>query len=187
MNDMRTILMALVLGFGLSLNSFAQEAKINWMTVEEVTEAMKSDPRPIMMDVYTTWCGPCKMMMANTFTNENLIKYVNKHYYAVKFNAESPDPVVFKGKEFTNPDYDPARRGRNGVHQLSRALKVSAYPTIVYFDREFNVITANSGYKQPRQIEVLLKFFNEEFSRETSDTEVQNVWDEYNANFTPTW
>ena len=78
MNDMRTILMALVLGFGLSLNSFAQEAKINWMTVEEVTEAMKSDPRPIMMDVYTTWCGPCKMMMANTFTNENLIKYETK-------------------------------------------------------------------------------------------------------------
>lgn len=184
---MRTLLLTVIASLSLSLTSVAQEAKIHWMTVEEVTEAMKKEARPVMMDVYTTWCGPCKMMMANTFTNPNLIKYVNENYYAVKLNAESPDPITFKGKEFTNPDYDPNRRGRNGVHQLSRALKVSAYPTIVYFDREFNIITANSGYKQPRQIEVLLKFFNEEFSRETPDSEVQKVWDEYNSNFTGTW
>ena len=37
-----------------------------------------------MMDVYTKWCGPCKMMMANTFTNANVIEYINANYYAVK-------------------------------------------------------------------------------------------------------
>lgn len=184
---MRTLLIAIIVSFSLNTSSFAQDEKIHWMTVEEVTEAMKKEPRKVMMDVYTTWCGPCKMMMANTFTNPNLIKYVNEHYYAVKLNAESPDPITYKGKEFINPDYDPNRRGRNGVHQLSRALKVNAYPTIVYFDEEFNIITANSGYKQPRQIEVLLTFFNEKFSRDTPDSDVQKVWDEYNSNFTGTW
>ena len=153
---MRSIFISTLLCCGLTITAFAQEAKINWMTVEEVTEAMKDEPRKVMMDVYTSWCGPCKMMMANTFTNANLIKYVNENYYAVKLNAEHPDPIEYKGKVFSNPTFDPNRRGRNGVHELSRQFKVNAYPTIVYFDEEFVIITANSGYKQPQQMEMML-------------------------------
>ena len=99
--------------------AFGQAASINWITLEEAVAAQQKEPRKIMMDVYTQWCGPCKMMMANTFTNANVIEYVNANYYAVKFDAESPEPVTFRGTEFTNPDYVPNARGRNGVHQLS--------------------------------------------------------------------
>ena len=40
----------------------AQEYKINWMTLPEAIEAQKTNPKKIMMDVYTTWCGPCKQL-----------------------------------------------------------------------------------------------------------------------------
>ena len=105
----------------------------------------------------------------------------------MKFNAEHPSSVMYKGKEFKNPTYDPNRRGRNGVHELSRALKVSAYPTIVYFDEEFTIITANSGYKQPGQLEMYLKFFNEVFTREIPNENIQSVWDKYSSNFAGSW
>ena len=54
------------------------------------------------MDVYTSWCGPCKMMMRNTFTNKDVINYINKNFYAIKFDAESGDDVTFKGTSFKN-------------------------------------------------------------------------------------
>ena len=63
---MRLFIAAIVLAWSSNLELNAQDSKIHWMSVEEVTEALKTDPRPIMMDVYTAWCGPCKMMMANT-------------------------------------------------------------------------------------------------------------------------
>ena len=184
---MRTLFVAAILCLGFKTTTIAQEAKIHWMSVEEVEEAMKTEPRKVMMDVYTAWCGPCKMMMANTFTNPSVINYINKNYYAVKFNAEQPSQVMYKGKAFNNPTYDPNRRGRNGVHELSRVFKVSAYPTIVYFDEDFTVITANSGYKQPSQLELYLKFFNEVYTRDIKKENIQSVWDKYSSNFAGSW
>ena len=163
--------------------AFGQVASINWISLEEAVAAQQKEPRKIMMDVYTKWCGPCKMMMANTFTNANVIEYVNAHYYAVKFDAESPDPVTFQGTEFKNPTYDPNRRGRNGVHELSRALGVNAYPTIVYFDEKADRIAPISGYKTPQQLELYLRFFDDAWARGTT----QEEWDNFQQSFTPTF
>ena len=184
---MRLYIAAIVLVWSSNLELNAQESKIHWMSVEEVTEALKEDPRPIMMDVYTAWCGPCKMMMANTFTNPNLIAYVNKNFYAVKFDAESPTPVTYKGKVYSNPTYVPNKRGRNGVHELSRKLAVNAYPTIVYFNEKFDVITPISGYKQPQQLQVLLTFFNEVYTIDLAPDEMQPLWDNHSGTFQGTW
>ena len=157
------------------------------MSVEEVTEAMKSDPRPVMMDVYTHWCGPCKMMKANTFTNPNVIEYINENYYAIMFDAEYPNDVVFKGNTYSNPSYDPNKRGRNGVHTLSRALKVSAYPTIVFFDDNFDIISPSRGYHDAKKLEIFLKFFNEAYSKDIPRENLQAVFNEFASTFTPSW
>ena len=130
---MRPFILSLVL-LASSASLFAQGAAINWISVNDLEAAQAKEPRKVMIDVYTKWCGPCKMMMRNTFTNGDVISYINEHYYAVKFDAEGPDPVEFKGKTFSNPSYVPNKPGRNGVHELSRAFQVRAYPTIVYLD-----------------------------------------------------
>ena len=69
------------------------------------------------------------------------------------------------------------------MHQLSRALQVNAYPTIVYFDESANVIAPISGYKQPAQMELYLKFFNEAYR----PGEGQAYWENYRDSFTYTW
>ncbi|MCB0795448.1 MAG: thioredoxin fold domain-containing protein [Flavobacteriales bacterium] len=137
---------------------------INWLSIAEMQQAVKKAPRPVIMDVYTEWCGPCKMLAAKTFTDPKLVEYVNKNFYAVKFNAESGDPVEFKGQKFENPQYDPARvSGRNGTHQFTQAIaNVNgriAYPTIVYLDKDLNVLAPVQGYMTPQQIEPILKYF----------------------------
>lgn len=173
-------LLSFLLFFAFAMN--AQQVEIKWMSIEEAQAAQKKEPRKILVDVYTKWCGPCKMMMKNTFTNPDVINYINTNYYAVKFDAESPDEVSFKGQSFSNPDYVPNKAGRNGVHQLSRYWSVRAYPTIVYMDEDLNILAPISGYKTPQQLELHLKFFAQDGHK---SVKTQEQWQEYQASFKP--
>jgi len=157
------------------------EAKINWITIEEAIELQKTAPKKIIMDVYTNWCGPCKMLDKNTFGNEDVANYVNEHFYAVKFNAEGNDTVIFKDKTFSNPNYDATKvNRRNSVHEFSRFLKVRAYPTMIFFDEEANFITPVSGYLKPQQLELYLKLFQ---SDKYKEMDTQEKFNEYYKSF----
>ncbi len=132
------------------------------------------------MDAYTIWCGPCKMLDKNTFHNKDVVDYVNKNYYAVKFNAEGNEVINFKGATYTNPNFNPNTSGRNSSHQLSAYLGISAYPTLIYLDEEANLIAPITGYKTPSQLELFLKLFaSDDFKKLTSDGD----WKNYQASF----
>jgi thioredoxin-related protein len=182
-NDMKHLLL-IAATLVLSSALFAQTSKVNWMTIEEATAAQKKEPRKILIDVYTTWCGPCKMMDSNTFTNADVVSFINKNFYAVKFNAESGTDVQFKGTTYKNPSFDPNARGRNGVHEFSRALRVSAYPTIVYLDENLEMIAPIKGYQSPQQIELYLKFFSSNTYKTVTS---QEDWEAWQKNFVPSF
>ena len=141
-----------------------KESKIHWVSFEEVQVLMKESPKKIIVDVYTDWCGPCKLMMKNTFTNPKIIEYINENYYAVKWNAECADTIRFNGKTYTNPGYNPNRKGRNSTHDLTKAIAAVngrlAYPTTLYIDEEWNFITGIQGYLEPKKIEPILHFIH---------------------------
>ncbi len=137
---------------------------IKWLSIEEAQAQVKKAPKPLMVDVYTSWCGPCKMLDARTFTDPRLAEFVNKNFYPVKFNAESGEPVTWKGTKLENKEFDPARvGGRNGTHDLTRTIAPAngriAYPTIVYLDSDLNVLAPVQGYMTPDQMEPILNYF----------------------------
>ena len=88
------------------------------------------------MDVYTEWCGPCKLLDKNTFQNPDVSRYIIENYYAVKFNAEGMEEIKYYDQIFTNPNYDPNRKGRNATHQFTQFLGVKGYPTMVFFSEK---------------------------------------------------
>ncbi|MEL4456869.1 thioredoxin family protein [Lutimonas vermicola] len=158
----------------------AQKGEINWISLEEAVEAQAVSPKKIMMDVYTSWCGPCKLLDRNTFQNPDVVKYVNEHYYAVKFNAEGNEKVNFKNYLFENPDYDPNRTGRNAQHQLAGALRITAYPTIVFFNESGETLLPLPGYKTPSQLELYLKLF---LNNDHEKINSQEQWNQYQKDF----
>jgi thioredoxin-related protein len=180
---MKYIIKTAILLFMLSMNFglIAQHNQINWMSVDEVQAAMDNEPKKILMDVYTSWCGPCKMMMKNTFTDPNVIEYINKHYYAVKFNAEGEKEVTFKGNTYKNPNYDPNKANtRNGTHEFTMAVAPVngriAYPTIVYMDENYAILSPVQGYLKPDQIMPILSYFGDN-SNKTTD------WQTFSATY----
>ncbi|WP_299522964.1 thioredoxin fold domain-containing protein [uncultured Lutibacter sp.] len=172
----KVLILTLILS---SISLSAQE--INWMTLDEAVKAQKKAPKKIFMDAYTIWCGPCKMLDKNTFNNKDVAEYINKNYYAVKFNAEGNSKVKFKGTTYTNPKFNPDTSGRNSSHELSGVLGIRAYPTLLFLDEQANLIAPITGYKTPSQLELFLKFFN--------SADVKNItkesWESYAANFIP--
>jgi len=167
-----------------SLPSFSQERiyqeTIDWISLEEAQERVKTEPRKILIDVFTNWCGPCRMMNTNTFVHHEIVRYINNNFYAVKFNAEGPNNITFKGVVYSNPDYDPEAKGRNSLHELTYKLAALngqiAYPTVVYLDENLDILTPIQGYFTPRQLSPVLKFFG-------SGSYKKTTWKIYSANF----
>lgn len=174
------ILPFLFLMFAFTFN--AQEIK--WMSMNDALAAQKKAPKKIFMDVYTTWCGPCKMLDKNTFSDKDVIDFINENYYAVKFNAEGPEEIVYQDFTYTNPNYMPERKGRNSNHLFASALKITGYPSLVFFKEDGTLIQALPGYRTPPQLEIYLKMIANNDYLALTTTE---AWTAYQKDFKPTF
>ena len=156
---------AVVLLFSLiSISSFAQK-KINWMTWEQMIEKQKVEKRKVVIDLYTDWCGWCKRMDKTTFVNPVIVDYVNKHYYAVKFNAEQKKELKYDGIV-----YKFVGSGRRGYHEFAAALTQNnlSYPTYVFLDEDINLLQVIPGYQDAKTFEYIINFFGEDHFKTTS-------------------
>lgn len=164
----------------LSISPFLAAQKINWISMDEALAAQKETPKKIIMDVYTVWCGPCKLMDKNTFSNKDVIDYINEHYYAVKFNAEGTEEITFEDFTYTNPNYQEGRKGRNATHFFADALKLSGYPSLVFFEDNGSLIQAVPGYKTPKELEIFLKMIK---TNDYLDITTAQKWEAYQKKF----
>ncbi len=170
--------------FALFPITLLAQDKIQWMTMNEALAAQKENPRKIIMDVYTNWCGPCKMMDRNTFSNKDVIKFINDKYYAVKFNAEGTEEITYLDFTYTNPNYQEGRKGRNATHFFADALRLQGYPSIVFFEEDGKLIQPVVGYKTPKQLEIYLKMIaNDDYKKLTT----AEAWEEYQKKFNYTF
>jgi thioredoxin-related protein len=174
----------IVLLIALVVAGVAHAQKIQWMSMGEALEAQEKEPKKIILDAYTTWCGPCKLLDRNTFSDKNVIDYINTNFYAVKFNAEGTEEVTYKDFIYTNPNYIEGRKGRNSQHLFAHALKVQGYPSLVFFDDEGDLIQAVSGYKTPQQLEIYLTMIaNDDYKTLTT----KEAWESYRDSFKATF
>jgi len=167
----------LAFNFTSSAQESTKKNTIHWMTLEQAVAAQKKMPKKIIIDAYTVWCGPCKMLEKNTFSNPDVITYINANFYAVKFNAEGNEKIIFKENTFKNPNYEPSKsNGRNSSHQLAGYFGVKAYPTIIYLDENQELIAPIAGYQTPKSLEVFLKLFGTDAFRKINSQEAYEAF-----------
>ena len=138
----------------------AVEGPVKWLTMEEAIAKSATAKKKIFIDVYTDWCGYCKVMDKNTFSDPTIAKILNEDFYPVKLNAEQREEILFKGHTFK---FIP--NGRNGYHELAAALLNNqlSYPTVVFLDEEFNGIMPVPGYRQPDEFHRYLTYISKNY------------------------
>lgn len=152
--------------------------KIEWVSIDELESKMKEEPRKVLVDLYTSWCGWCKRMDKATFAHPEIAKYVNEKFYAVKFNAETKETINFKGNDYKFVKKPNSRRGGNELaYRLILGDKNTGrvgYPTIVFLDEKLDRIDAYPGYKDANKFDPVVQYIGEGHYKETTLAEFQS-------------
>jgi thioredoxin-related protein len=175
-------LMLLVVGsFGVSKGQShgtgesapANTAVVKWMTFEQAVAKSKIQKKKIFIDVFTDWCGWCKVMDKNTFSEAQVAKILNEDFYPVKFNAEQREDIQFNGTTFK---FIP--NGNSGVHQLAASLLNNqlSYPTVVFLDEEFRIIQPLPGYQKAPEFHKIIQFIGQDYYKSIK-------WDQWQTTY----
>ena len=151
--------------------NFSNAQEIEWLSIEDVEVAINNEPRKVLIDVYTDWCGWCKKMDATTFKDKELVSYLNQNYYCVKLDGEDKDTLVFKGVEFNF-----VNEGRRGYHELAAGFlkgKMS-YPSLVFLNEDLAVLQVMKGFRTSDELLPIITFLGDNAYKETSWTDYIN-------------
>ena len=151
------------------------DSKIRWMNLDEVQTAMKAEPRKVLIDVYTGWCGWCKRMDATTYESPDVIKFINQNFYAVKLDAERKDSLRFAGKMY---GYSPDNKVNMVAFDLLHGQM--SYPNSVFMEKGFQMITNVPGYHNVAEWEMILKYVGNDLYKNVK-------WEDYQKDFKASW
>ncbi|NUO03175.1 MAG: thioredoxin fold domain-containing protein [Saprospiraceae bacterium] len=120
---------ALVLAFQILIASalMAQQGgmKFTERAWKDLLAKAKTTDQIIFMDAYTTWCGPCKMMSKNVFTDKEVGDYYNANFINVKMDMEAGEGI-----------------------ELASKYEVRAYPTLLFIDGDGAIVHRAVGYHE---------------------------------------
>ena len=129
------------------LLSFAKpNEKVNWISLAEAQKRVKVEPKIIFIDFSAAWCGWCKVMDKNTFSDTDVAAYMNENYYSVRLDYDSKEQLDFFGEKFT-------------ARELGTKYKVPGLPTILLVSHDNKKSKTLVGYKKPEPFLSKLKSF----------------------------
>lgn len=131
--------------------------EIEWLDFETAIDRNKKNERFIFIDVYTDWCGWCKKMDASTFVHKEVVAYMSEHFYAVKMNAESKEPIAYNDVLYEYKQYSP-RAGYNTLAYQLLSGRMS-FPSFVVLDKKESKRGIIVGYKDAKSMLTELKKF----------------------------
>jgi thiol-disulfide isomerase/thioredoxin len=101
---------------------------------EEVLTRAKKENKPIFLDAYTTWCGPCIMMAKKVFPLPEVGAFYNANYINVKVQLDT-----------TSRDSDKVKKWYKDAHYLMTTYGINAFPTYIFFSPDGEALHREIG------------------------------------------
>lgn len=123
--EKRTFLTALLVLIGIGL--WAQgtpkyNIEFKGCSFEEAIKIAQKEEKKIFVDCYTVWCGPCKALAKNIFTQQPVADFYNKNFINLKMDMEKGEGIA-----------------------LAKKWGIASFPTLIYFDSEGEEVHRKTG------------------------------------------
>jgi thioredoxin-related protein len=169
------IFSALIMSVSCADKPVDSAVKLHWMSLQEVEAAMQKEKRPILIDLYTDWCGWCKVMDKKTYSNQHVIDYLQEKFYPVRLDAETRETLQWGNKAY---NYN----AENKTNDLAIYLTYGrlSYPTTVIIPTDNSGPQPVPGYHDPKEFELIVRYFGDgKYGKQPFDA--------YQKAFQPSW
>jgi thioredoxin-related protein len=134
------------------------KTSIEWLDLETAADRNKEEKKFFFIDIYTDWCGWCKKMDQSTFKDSAVVDYMSEHFYAVKMNAESKDPIAYKEVLYEYKMFNGKGYNELAVNLLSGKM---SFPSFVVLSKKEVKIGTLVGFQKPTELLLALKGYVE--------------------------
>jgi len=110
--------------------------KVEWLAFDVAATKAQAQKKHMIVDIYTTWCGWCKVMDRETYSNPQVVAYLHENFVLAKVNGESSAKLKWKGKDLTE-------------RQFAKAVGVNGYPSTYFFKPNAELLGGLSGFLMP--------------------------------------
>lgn len=127
----------------------AGDGRLNWSELDPALAEAKRADKPLLVDVYTDWCGWCKRMDKTTYGNPEVRDYVARSFVTARVNAEDDRRrASYLGESRT-------------YRQFADGFRISGYPTTVFLTPDGQLISVLPGYVKPATFLTVLRYVAE--------------------------
>jgi len=106
--------------------------------LEKIKTKARSENKYIFLDCFATWCGPCKQMDKDVFSNDTVGNFFNEKFVSVKIQMDK-----------TEKDNEEVQSWRKDADIIAKQYRIQAYPTYIFLSPNGLIVHKETGFKPP--------------------------------------
>lgn len=119
--------------------------KLEWLAFDAAADKAARQNKHLIVDVYTTWCGWCRVMERETYGNPEVANYLTDNFVLAKVNGESPNKLHWHGEELSE-------------RQFARKVGVTGYPATYFMKPDAEMLGGVPGFIRPPDFMVYSRY-----------------------------
>jgi thioredoxin-related protein len=132
----------------VAMAASAAPAPVRWRDWDSGLKEARDKKLPVLVDVYTDWCGWCKRMDRDVYSQPEVRDYLSRKFVTVKLDAEATDPARYEDQDYT---------GRT----LASHFGITGYPTTIFLRASGDHLINAPGYIPADRFLAVLRYIGD--------------------------